>query len=248
MDRKFRTKYFRFRTSQESREETLARTHWTFLGPRDENKWYVTLSYTPEGKWDSTATRMVKRFKESGHPVFKSISALSRGILKRKNNRDTIHFNADASNTELLFRTIHSANQLSIHGAVARWCEEFGLKPNERELTSERFTTKEIEQILKELKPQEVNSLVHSPRNDDPASGNRLRECIQSFETLEKEIQFARVCENATFFHRVSVGMCNKTVADVDDGFGDRTQHAESFHTLVRTRIPEFVLPFQNEQ
>ena len=38
--------------------------------------------------------------KDTGHPVFKSISALSRGILKKK-NRDTIPFNADASNTEL---------------------------------------------------------------------------------------------------------------------------------------------------
>ena len=74
---------------------------------------------------------MVKRFKESGHPVFKSVSAVSRGILKRKNNSDTIHFTADASNTELLFRTIHSANQLSIYGAVASWCEEFCLWPDE---------------------------------------------------------------------------------------------------------------------
>ena len=52
----------------------------------------------------------------------KRISALSRGILKR-NNRDTAHFTADASNTELLYRTIHSANQLSNYGAVACWCE-----------------------------------------------------------------------------------------------------------------------------
>ena len=59
---------------------------------------------------------MVGRFKETGHPVFKSISALSRGILKGKNNSDTIHFTADASNTELLYRTIHSANQLSNYG------------------------------------------------------------------------------------------------------------------------------------
>ena len=54
------------------------------------------------------------------------------------------------------------------------------------------------EQTQKEVRPQEVNSLVHTPRNDEPASGNRLRECIQNFETLEKEIQFTRVCENAT--------------------------------------------------
>ena len=58
---------------------------------------------------------MVGRFKETGHPVFKSISALSRGILKGKKS-DTIHFTADASNTELLYRTIHSANQLSNYG------------------------------------------------------------------------------------------------------------------------------------
>ena len=63
---------------------------------------------------------------------------LSReGVLKRKNNRDTMHFTADASNTELLYRTIHSANQLSICGAVACWCQELGLKPDE---TSERLT------------------------------------------------------------------------------------------------------------
>ena len=46
--------------------------------------------------------------KETGHPVSKSISALGRGILKRVGGRDTIHFNADSSNTELLSRTNHS--------------------------------------------------------------------------------------------------------------------------------------------
>ena len=99
---------------------------------------------------------MEERFKETGYPVFKSINALSRGILKRKNNRDTIHFTADASNTELLIPTIHSANQFSIHGAVSSWCEVFFLRPNAREPTSERFMTKENEQLLKNVKPQEV--------------------------------------------------------------------------------------------
>ena len=49
--------------------------------------------------------------------MFKSISALSRGILKKKKGRDTIHFHGDSTNTELLFQTIHSLNQLSIYGA-----------------------------------------------------------------------------------------------------------------------------------
>ena len=122
-------------------------------------------------KWVSAATQMVERFKETGHPVFKSISALSRGILKRKNNRDTIHFNADASNTELFFRTIHSANQLSIYGAVSTWCEEFG-------------------QILCS---QEVNSLVCATRTE-PASGKRLRECLQNLESRSKTSLHTKVC------------------------------------------------------
>ena len=76
-------------------------------------------SYPLEGKWQATADLMVERFEESGHPAFKSVSPLARGILRKKNNKETIHFTADASNTELLYRTIHSANQLSIYGAVA---------------------------------------------------------------------------------------------------------------------------------
>ena len=66
------------------------------------------------------------------NPVFKSIPALSRGILKRGNGSDTIHFNADASNTELLFRIIRSVNQLSIYGAVSKWCEQFGRTEEEK--------------------------------------------------------------------------------------------------------------------
>ena len=56
----------------------------TRLGPGDEKKCYGTLPYTPEGKCDSTATQMVEQFKDTGHPVFKSISALSRRIPKKE--------------------------------------------------------------------------------------------------------------------------------------------------------------------
>ena len=214
--------------------------HWTFLGPGDVEKWYGTLSYAPEGKWDSTVTQMVRRSKETGDPVLKSISALSRGILNRKKNRDTTHFNADASNTELLCPTSHSANQLSVYGAVSRFCEEFGQRPNEKEPTSERFVTKENEQLLKNVKPQEVNSLVQTPRSDNPASGNRLRESLQNFETLEKSNQFTKVCEDASFWKRVSVGMCCKTIADVDDGFW------KSNSSMQRVYTPSCRFRFQN--
>ena len=40
------------------------------------------------------------------------------------------------------------------------------------------------------------------------------------FETLENDIQFTRVCEDASFCIRVSIGrMSFKTIPDVNDGF-----------------------------
>ena len=88
---------------------------------------------------------------------------------------------------------------------------------------------KEKEQLLNNVKPQEVNSLVQTPRSDDPASGNRLRECLQNFDTLEKSLQFTKVCEDASFWKRLPIGVCYKTIADVDNGFGDRTPACREF-------------------
>ena len=141
---------------------------------------------------------------------------LSRGILKKKNNRDTIHFNADASNTELLFRIIHSVNQLSIYGAVSNLCEQFGLteeeKAQEKPLGKKESVTKGV---LTSVKSQDVKLLVSSPRQ---ASGNSLRENMTS-NHCPKTIRFTRVCEGASFVHWVSAGLSNKTRPDEDDGF-----------------------------
>ena len=68
--------------------------HWTFLGPGSEKKWYEESSYLPTGEY--TANKIVQRFKETGHPVFKSISALSRGTLKRKKGKGTIRYIGDS--------------------------------------------------------------------------------------------------------------------------------------------------------
>ena len=83
-------------TRRDSREDT---GHSSAL--EKKNGKGMELSVTPEGKWDSTSTQMVERFKDTGHPAFKSIGALSRGILKKINKRDTVHFNRDSSKTEL---------------------------------------------------------------------------------------------------------------------------------------------------
>ena len=60
-------------------------------------------------------------FAESRHPVFRSTSPLSRGVLKSKGGgKLSIHFCA----VETVFRTNISVNQLSVYGAVSDLCEE----------------------------------------------------------------------------------------------------------------------------
>ena len=66
------------------------------------------------------------KFAESGHPVFRATSPLSRGILKSKGGGElSIHYCADLETITTVFRTITSVNQLSLFGAVSEMCEEY---------------------------------------------------------------------------------------------------------------------------
>ena len=50
----------------------------------------------PQGEWDRVVESMMIRFGESGHPVFRATSPLSRGTLKSKGGgKLSIHFCAD---------------------------------------------------------------------------------------------------------------------------------------------------------
>ena len=120
---------------------------------------------------------MVQPFKETVHIVFKSISALSRGILWQKKGKTSIHFKGDSMNTELLFQTIHSVSQLSVYGAVANWCYQFGSTEKEKG----RASTVVDNKILTRLSQEEVQLLVSLPTQ---ANGNRMRENVLSFDEL----------------------------------------------------------------
>ena len=80
---------------------------WSFLGPGSEKKWYSTYNERPRGEWDRVAESMMIRFGESGHPVFRATSPLSRGTLKSKGGgKLSIHFCADEDTIETVFRTV----------------------------------------------------------------------------------------------------------------------------------------------
>ena len=69
---------------------------------------------------------MMLEFAESGHPIFRATSPLSRGRLKSKGHgKWSIHYCADLETIETSFRIIISVNQCSLYGAVAEMCEEY---------------------------------------------------------------------------------------------------------------------------
>ena len=106
--------------------ERFSAGHWSFLGPGSETKWYSTYNERPRGEWDRVAELMMIKFSESGYPVFRATSPLSRGTLKSKGGgKLSIHFCANGDTVETVFRTIISVNQLSIYGAVSDLCEEY---------------------------------------------------------------------------------------------------------------------------
>ena len=78
--------------------------HLSFLGLGPETKWYSTNKERPGRKWDRVAELMMIKFGESGHPVFRATSQLSRGTLKSKRSgKLSIHFCADGDTIELFF-------------------------------------------------------------------------------------------------------------------------------------------------
>ena len=80
---------------------------------------------SPQGIWDHIAEKMLVEFAESGCPIFRASSPLSRGQLKSKGHgKLSIHFAPEQETIETIFRIIAFANQLSLYGAVANMCEE----------------------------------------------------------------------------------------------------------------------------
>ena len=98
---------------------------WSFIGPGPEKKWYPSEN-SPQGEWDHVSEDMLPRFAESGHPIFRATTPLSRSILKSKGRgKLSIHFAADQDTIDTIYRIILSVNQLSIYRALAAVCEEF---------------------------------------------------------------------------------------------------------------------------
>ena len=99
--------------------EGLSRGHWSFLGPGSGEKWYGSHTDKPDGSWNQPAKNMMANFSGTGLPIFRASSAFERGEIRSKGGNKSIHLNGSHENIELFLRTVISANQLSMYGAIA---------------------------------------------------------------------------------------------------------------------------------
>ena len=63
---------------------------WSFIGPGSEKKWYSIKEDSPQGIWDKLAEKILLEFAESGCPIFRATTPLSRGKLKSKGHGKTV--------------------------------------------------------------------------------------------------------------------------------------------------------------
>ena len=177
----------------------------SFIGPGSEKKWYSIISEdSPQGVWDNMAERMLLEFAESGCPVFRATSPLSRGQLKSKGHgKLLIHFAADQETIETIFLIIVSANQLSLYGAVAEMCEEYE-SLHER---TERPVVMGQSIVLSAIKTEVPLE------SDDAAYQNFLLQ--QNEERIEKLSQQDKMSKFCTQFYAVA---CREYTLPREDG------------------------------
>ena len=172
---------------------------FSFLGTGSEKKWYSGEKNSPQGAWDHIADEMLLEFEESGHPIFRATTPLSRGILKSKGHgKLSIHFTADYPTIETIFRIIISANQLSIYGAVANICEEFEAH-QDRSGEPDVLMGQSI--VLSEIKAEVPL------QNESPSHHQILwQQYEERIKSLSQESKVSRFCIEAGFVHVVEVG------------------------------------------
>ena len=155
----------------------------------------------PQGEWDRVADLMMIKFSESGHPVFRATSPLSRGTLKSKGGgKLSIHFCADGRMIETVFRTNISVNQLSIYGAVSDLCEEYQAC---HVRTGRLVLARQSDPLFM---PTSSLMKTPTPSTDDPAPEDLLQKYQERVERPSQQNRVIKFCTDAGFLTTVDVG------------------------------------------
>ena len=167
---------------------------WSFFAPGSEKKWYSTHDSKPQGEWDRVAELMMIKFGDSGHPIFRATSPLSRGSPKSKGGgKLSTHFCADGETIKTVLRTIISVNQLSIYGAVSGLCEEYKVC---HVRTGRPVLAEQSDSLF-----EPANLLIMTPRLSIEilAQENLLQKYQERVERLSQHNRVIKICTDAGF-------------------------------------------------
>ena len=195
----------------------------------------------PRGECDRVAELMMIKFTESGHPVFRATSPLSRGALKSKGGGQlSIHFCAEGDTIETVLRTFISVNQLSIDGAVSDLCEEYS--------ACQTRTVRPVLAGQSDPLLEPANLLITTPTRSIEvlAQENILHKCKERVERLPQQDCVIKICTDAEFLTTVEVGQ-NFMTKDTD-GLSQFTEPTDEFSQFTEpVTCREYTLP-RNEK
>ena len=140
---------------------------------------------------------MMINFGESGHPVFRATSPLSRGMLKSK--RGYVHFCADGDAIETVFRAVISVNHLSMYGAVSELCEEYGTCQTR---IGRPVLARQSDPLFE---PAKLLIMTPRPSIEIPAQENLLQKYKERVERLSQQDRLIKICTDAGFLKTVEV-------------------------------------------
>ena len=151
--------------------------------------------------WDNMAERMMLEFAESGHPIFRATSQLSRGRLKSKGHKKlSIHYCADLETIETIFRIIVSVNQLSLYGAVAEMCEEYETLHDRtgQPVVGGQSSSSFVPSVINTEVPLDCDDLAHKDL--------LLQQYGERIEKLSQQDKLSKFCMDAGFLNDVEIG------------------------------------------
>ena len=173
---------------------------------------------------------MLVEFAESGCPIFRATSPLSRCQLKSKGHgKLSIHYAADLETVETIFRILVSANQLSLYGAVAETCEESESihERTGRPVVRGESSSSLVLSVIKTEVPLDC---------DDPANENfLLQQYGERIEKLSQQDKLSKICMDARFLSVVEIGQYFRTKDTAD---------LSQFHAVA---CREYTLPREEE-
>ena len=157
---------------------------------------------------------MLVNIAENGHPILRGTSSFETGTLKGKGGgKSSIYFCGDDETIEVLFRTIISASQLRICGAVADMCEESILLFSEVSAIAGKLVAKDPEAVVP---LSDVLNEINSRPTNDPARGDTLRKYKQQIEDLPEDLRINKMCSEAGFIQTVVPGQYFVTIGETE--------------------------------